>query len=226
MAIQNSTRSSFLRTVSDFINSNGKHLCMLFSFFALIIGLFFAHKLWVGHREKAAQYDFSILMTEYETLLRDKDAQWSELLEKFEKNYAKHSSSSLLPYYLGYKVQILLHQNRKDEALATLDTMITNLVGSPLLALYEMERALIQLDSDNGELQNAGLKTLQSLATDTDNMHRDSAQYYLGSYYWAHNEVDKAHEMWKQLVSEQRDEKLAPSPWVQQVQQQLSLTAV
>ena len=225
MAIQNSTSAMF-KNIFDFINSHVKHLCMLFSFFMLIIGLFFAHKLWVSHREGAAQYDFSALITEYETMLREKDAQWSELLEKFEKNYTKHSNSSLLPYYVGYKGQILLHQDKKEEALTTLDTMIKDMTGSSLVTLYEIERALIQLDSNTNELQNAGLKTLQSLAADKDNMYRDSAQYYLGSYYWAHNEIDKAHEVWQQLVSEQRDEKLAPSPWVQHVQEQLALTTV
>ena len=47
------------------------------------------------------------------------------LLDKFEKNYAKHSSSSLLPYYRGYKVHILLQQGDKDAAVTTLDSMIS-----------------------------------------------------------------------------------------------------
>jgi len=225
MAIQNTTSSMF-KNISDFFQSHGKHIYIFLSFFLAIVGLFFAHKLWVGYRERAAQYDFSVLMTEYETMLREKDAQWSELLEKFEKNYTKHSSSSLLPYYLGYKVQILLHQDKRDEALTTLDAMIRDMAGSPLIALYEMERALIQLDSVDDKLQHAGLQTLQTLADDKNNTHRDSAQYYLGNYYWAHNEVDKAHDIWQKLVDEQRDEKLAPSPWVKQVQQQLSLTVI
>jgi cytochrome c-type biogenesis protein CcmH/NrfG len=104
--------------------------------------------------------------------------------------------------------------------------MIKDMAGSPLIALYEMERALIQLDSADDKFQQAGLQTLQALADDKNNTHRDSAQYYLGNYYWAHNDVDKAHDIWQKLVDEQRDEKLAPSPWVQQVQQQLSLTMI
>ena len=38
---------------------------------------------------KEAQYDFSSLMTEYDTMSREKDPQWSELLEKFEKRDLK-----------------------------------------------------------------------------------------------------------------------------------------
>jgi len=225
MAIQNTT-SSLFKSISDFVSSNVKHLSMLFSFFVLLIGLFFAHKLWVINRERSAQYDFSVLMTEYETTLREKDPQWPVLLEKFEKNYEKHANSSLLPYYLGYKVQILLHQDKKDEALAALNSTISDMVGSPLIALYEMERALIQLDGENNEEQNNGLQALKTLAFDTHNMFRDSAQYYLGNYYWAHDDIDQAREIWQKLVDEQRDEKMAPSPWVQQVQEQLALTIV
>ena len=64
------------------------------------------------------------------------------------------------------------------------------------------------------------------LAQNKDNMFRDSAQYYLGRYYWAHNQIDDARAVWQQLVDEQRDEKMAPSPWVNQVQEQLELMIV
>jgi predicted Zn-dependent protease len=177
-------------------------------------------------KERSAQYDFSALMTEYEVMSREKDPQWSLLLEKFNKTYADHASSPLLPYYLGYKVQILLEQDKKDEALATLDRMISSMTGSPMIALYQMEQALIQLDSVDSEINNVGLESLKSLAQDTDNMFRDSAQYYLGRYYWANNQIDNARAVWQQLVDEQRDQKLAPSPWVNQVQEHLALTIV
>ena len=227
MAIQNTTRSSVLKTISDFIFTNGKNINKVLAFLVLLIVFFFAHRLWVANREQSAQYDFSALMAEYENMSREKDPQWSALLEKFETNYKKHSHSSLLPYYLGYKVQILLAQDKRDEALATLDRMIADMPGSPMIALYEMERALIQLDSTDDAMNSIGLDALKMLAQNNDNMFRDSAQYYLGRYYWAQNQIDDAaREVWQQLVNEQRDEKIAPSPWVNQVQEQLGLMIV
>jgi predicted negative regulator of RcsB-dependent stress response len=226
MAIQNSRKKTTFQSISEAFGAHTKPIFMVLSFVAAMVLLFFAHKLWVTKRERAAQYDFSALMTEYDGMSHEKDPQWSSLLEKFEQNYEKHSSSSLLPYYLGYKVQILLAQDKKEEALATLDTMISDMPGSPMLALYEMERALIQLDTTNSELNNVGLEALKVLANNNDNMFRDSAQYYLGRYYWAQNNTDAAREVWQQLVDEQRDEKIASSPWVQQVQEQLALTIV
>jgi len=223
MAVQ---KMSF-KSISDLIHANAKPLLLVFSFAVAMVFLFFAYKWWVIKRERAAQYDFAFLMTEYDAMSREKDPQWAVLLEKFEKNYEKHSNSSLLPYYLGYKVQILLAQNKKEEALDTLNKMIAGIVpSSPMLAMYQMERAFVQLDSDDTQLQEVALQTLKTLANDTNNIFRDSAQDYLGRYYWSQNNIEEAREIWQQLIDEQRDEKMASSPWVDQVQAQLALTIV
>ncbi len=225
MAIQNT--HSVVKNISRFMYANDKNILRAVIFVALLIVLFFARKLWIINKEQSAQYDFAALMTEFETVSREKDPQWSPLLEKFETQYQKHSSSSVLPYYLGYKVQILLAQDKKEEALVTLDKMIADMLPeSALIALYEMERALIQLDIDDAKLNEIGLDMLKMLAQDKGNIYRDSAQYYLGRYYWSNNQVADARAIWQQLVDEQRDEKMAPSPWVDQVQQQLALTIV
>jgi predicted negative regulator of RcsB-dependent stress response len=226
MAIQRTTNSSILRTISDAIHAQSNLITAVIAAFVVMIVLFFGHKLWVVKRERAAQYDFSSLMTEYETMSHDKNPEWSSLLEKFETTYEKHASSSLLPYYLGYKVRILLNQAKKEEALATLNTMITEMPGSPILALYQMERALILLDSSDEAIRTTGLQALKTLAQDGHNEFRDSAQFYLGRYYWAMNDVDSARQIWQQLVDEQRDEKMSPSPWVNYVQDKLTLTIV
>lgn len=224
MAIQRT--SSLVKNISDTIHENSKPLIGIAVFFVGLLVLFYAHKLWVVKRERAAQYDFSSLMTEYETLSREKNPEWDGLLDKFEKNYEKHASSSLLPYYLGYKVRILLHQGKKEDAIQSLDTIIAAMPGSSVLAVYEMERALVQLDSADKSTQSVGLEALKKLAHDTSNQFRDGAQYYLGSYYWAHNEIDAARQVWQQLVDEQHDEKMAPSPWAGLVRDKLALTII
>lgn len=226
MATQRIKTHSIFGIISNAIQAQSKPLCIVFF---CVVGLFiisFAHKMWSAKRDRAAQYDFSALMTEYETMSQDKNPEWSALLDKFEKNYEKHSGSSLLPYYLSYKVRILLHQDKKDEALAILNTMIADKPGSPILSLYQMERALIQLDSADDALKIVGLDALKNLAQDANNTYRDSAQFYLGRYYWAMNDIDSAHHIWQQLVDEQRDEKMSPSQWVNYVQDKLNITVV
>ncbi len=224
MAVQKT--NSVFGTISRTIQAQSKPLSIVFFCALGLAASSFVYKLWSAKRERAAQYDFSALMTEYETVSQEKNPEWDGLLDKFEKNYEKHASSSLLSYYLSYKVRILLNQNKRDEALATLDTMIDAMPGSPMLSLYEMERALIQLDSADEAIQSTGLNTLISLAHDVHNKNRDSAQFYLGRYYWVKNDIDAARAIWQQLVDEQRDEKLAPSPWVHQVQDKLNITIV
>lgn len=218
--------NSVFGTISNAIQAQSKSLGIVFFCAIGIAVLSFGYKLWSAKRERAAQYDFSALMTEYETISQDKNPEWDALLKKFEKIYEKHSSSSLLPYYLGYKVRILVHQGKRDEALATLNTIIADMPGSPVIALYEMERALMQLDSLDETVKSTGLDALIRLSHDTNNDYRDSAQFYLGRYYWASNDIDAARKVWQQLVDEQRDEKLAPSPWVQHVQDKLNVTIV
>ena len=224
MAIQK-THSVF-GTISRTIQAQSKLLSIVFFCAMAFAASSFAYKLWSAKRERAAQYDFSALMTEYETMSQDKNPEWDTLLAKFEKNYEKHSGSSLLPNYLSYKVRILLHQGKNEEALATLDTIIAAVPGSVMLSLYEMEKALIQLDSADESVKSTGLSALTNLAHDTHNKNRDSAQFYLGRYYWAKNDTDAARAIWQQLVDEQHDEKLAPSPWVHYVQDKLNITVV
>ena len=226
MAIQKTKNSSIFTAIADAFYAQRKLIGCVFAFFLGVMVLFLAHKLWVIQREKTVQYDFSILMTEYDTMMQAKDPQWATLLEKFEKNYDKHSNSSLLPYYLGYKVKILLNQDKKEEALAVLDKMIDAMAGSPVIALYEMERALIRLDNADVSLRETGLQTLKALAYDAHNDFRDNAQFYLGRYYWATNQFALAREVWQKLVDEQHDEKMAPSPWLSYVQDKLELTVV
>lgn len=225
MATQKKT-SSFWATTIRTLEEQSKPLSIVFSCLLLLSMLLFTYKWWSAKKERDAQYDFSILMTEYETMSQEKNPEWENLLKKFEKNYEKHSGSSLLPYYLNYKVKILLHQDKKDEALALLDKVVADIAHSPLLSLYQMERALLQLDSEQPEVKTTGLNTLIHLAHDTHNAYRDSAQFYLGRYYWAMNDLDAARTIWQQLVDEQRDEKLAPSPWVYYVQDKLNTTIV
>lgn len=224
MAIQKT--NSIFGTISNTIQAQTKPLGIVFFCALGLAASSFAFVLWSAKRERAAQYDFSALMTEYETMSQDKDPEWDTLLKKFEKNYEKHSSSSLLPYYLSYKVRILLNQDKREEALATLDAMINATPESIMLSLYQTERALIQLDSADESVQSTGLNALMSLAHDINNKNRDTAQFYLGRYYWAKNDITAAREIWQQLVDEQHDEKLSPSPWIGLAQDKLNITIV
>ena len=223
MSIQKTHTSNFFQSFLEKIEEQSKALYLIISLCSVIALSFVIYTAWATKKEKSIQYDFGILIGEYENMLQDKNPDWNSLLEKFESTYNKHSSSTLINYYLGYKVQILLQQNKTPQALAVLDTIISNAYNSPFLPLYETERALIQLDTTDTDLQNRGLEALKTIANDKNNMYRDTAQFYLGRYYWATDRIDDAREIWQQLMDEQHDEKFAPSPWIQFVQEKLNL---
>ena len=84
MAIQKTKNSTFFHTISSALEAQSKSLFLIFSFCIALILAFFAHKVWVTHREKSVQYDFSILLEEYETKIQEKDPEWTDLLQKFE----------------------------------------------------------------------------------------------------------------------------------------------
>src|SRR5438445_5223762 len=91
MATQKITRANLLETISNVVFAQSRHFFMVLSALTVLMVLFFSHQLWVAKREQSAQYDFSALITEYDLMSREKNPQWAPLLDKFEKNYEKHS---------------------------------------------------------------------------------------------------------------------------------------
>jgi len=195
--------------------------------FLFFIGLFIAlaFMMWKKECNKSAQNYFGMLALEYDQIRYKQDADFSTLLAKFETGFKQHARASITPFYKNYAVKILLEQNNYEQALALLDTIVAD-APSQLMPMYEMERALIELDTHKGEDQENAVKALRALAYDATNQFKDEALFYLGRYYWAHDQIDQAREVWRTLVDEQIAEKAAPSPWAQQVKEYLSLTIV
>lgn len=226
MAIQTNNNYTVAGLYELIFVKNIKHVFTGLIIAVVCATLFFTHYVYVGWREKSAQRDFGPLLIQYNMMSREKDPQWSPLLEEFEKNYKKHSRSALLPYYMEFKAHILLQQDKKEEALVCLDRILADVQLSSLSPLLQMERALILLDSADSAMRNEGEENLKKLAFDKNNQFNDSALFYLGRYYWSANKVEQAQNTWQQLVDEQRDEKLSPSPWLEQAKEYLKVKIV
>jgi hypothetical protein len=226
MAIQQTKKNKLKSFYEVMILDNAKQLLTGLTVIAACALILVAYRVWDVHKKRVTQRDFGALITQYDIMLKDKNAQWSELLEKFDAAYEAHAGSYLLPYYKGYKVQILLQQNKKEEAIALLNTLTTDLPLPAMAPLYTLERSLIKLDSADTEMKKQGEEELKAAANDKNNQFHDSALFYLGRYYWSINAISQARDVWQQLVDEQRDEKLSSSPWTQQVKEYLKLTIV
>lgn len=226
MATQKIIKKNMFDTVAEVIIKNNQKITILLGVVLLGIVLFMGNKLWVAQKNKAAQGYFGVVVMEYNQALHDNNVDWDGLRAKFEKGFSDYSGSSLIPYYKGYVVTILLQQNKADEAAALLETIMADAQSSSMSSLYAIERALIDLDSADLEQQKKGEQALRVLADDRMNLFGDMAQFYLGRYYWANDRIEQAREMWEKLVNEQADQKVALSPWVQQVKEYLSVKIV
>lgn len=226
MATQKIAKKSLFDSIIDLVIKNSQKITVLFGIALVCAVLFMGNKLWVTYQNKSAQGYFGVLVMEYNQALQDKNADWDLLRAKFEKGFADYSGSSLVPYYKSYVVTMLLQQNKTNEAAALLTTVESDAQSSSMTLLYAIERALIDLDSADIGQQKKGEQALRVLADDTVNQFADMAQFYLGRYYWANDQIAQAREVWEKLVDEQAHEKIAPSPWAQQVKEYLSIKIV
>lgn len=192
---------------------------------ALVIGAAGSGYHWYSHvQEQRAHKILADCMHEYDKAVSGVQ-DWSSVEQAFTLGYEKHSGSSLAPYFLAYKADVLIKQNKKDEAVVIFDTMAEQLsVSSPLYNPYMTKRALVKMDMTDELTRKVGLQELTTLANDTTNSHRDMALYYLGLYYWAAQDIKQAQGIWTNLVALQTESKESRSPWAVLVETKLLQT--
>ncbi len=184
----------------------------------LLIGAilsFLSYKMYVVYREQKAQRIFGQYITEYHQVKNGSSTDWQRLANLFEQGSKEQSNSYLSPYFILFQVDALVKEGKRQEALAGLDTVIQQATSSPLLTLIKTKRALILLDDVDEIARTRGLEELKELAEDKKNQFRDTAQFYLGQYYWSVNSIEQAEDVWQTLKDEQYKEKLAASPWLE-----------
>ena len=182
-----------------------------------------SYRYYVSYREQAAQETLSQYMQEYfQASAQKMSADWSGIAFNFERGYAQYSNSYLAPYFLAFQADALIQQDQKGQALIVMNTMLEGLgTDSPLFNVYATKRALVQIDSDELSEQQAGVESLTKLADDVSNSNQDLSLFYLGSYYWAQDNVEQAKQAWQKLVSLQDKDALTKSPWSLLAQEKL-----
>ncbi len=198
-----------------------KELLILFCILGSIGSSFFLYRVYVVYREQAAQNALAQYVQEYHQIQDGKPADWQRMAALFQLGSEQQSNSYLAPYFLLFQAAALLRENKKQEALTVMDKLVERSAHSPLLPLFKTKRALIKLDEPDEVMQKNGLEELERLAENKKNKFRDTAQFYLGSYYWVNNSIAQAQKIWQTLVDDQHKEKLAPSPWVDLVKKKL-----
>lgn len=143
------------------------------------------------------------------------EVPWQDVELHFSLGYDHYGSTAMGAYFLSGKVEALLKQNKIEQALDAINTLLSSLSPSaPTYELYVIKRALIRMDIADQVM--LGLEELKKSAMNEKNIYRDRALYYLGLYHWSRSDLSEAKKQWTSLVelSEKRSQGTPESPWV------------
>jgi hypothetical protein len=147
-------------------------------------------------REKAAQTIFFECLEQHSKAMQGDDVQWQTMIGMWHRGYDMNKSSYLAPYFLTHEAEALMHADKKEEALTTMQEALNRMSkSSPLYYAYELKLLLMQWDMQ-GDLN---IEKLRTLAYNQHNNFKDAAEYYLGLYYWINNNFDDAGWAWQSL---------------------------
>lgn len=176
---------------------------------------------WKVQVEQNAQIAFSSIVEEVQKASQEGPADWQHIEQEAEHAITQHSRSHLVPYFFALQAQALIEQDKKDQAMTVMETMLSKLsTSSPLYYLFQIK--LARMKFSNEATQQDGLLLLQKLADNNKNPYQDEALFYLGKFYEQQQDYEKARALWNQLIYAFSSESaLGKSPWVDQAQQQL-----
>ncbi len=194
-----------------------KYFLIAFGFSIIITGLFFGYRWYVVYREREAQAVLADYIHKSQT---NSNASLAAMETLFQEGAQKQSGSYLEPYFLVFQANTLIKEGKLDDAIGIMEKAITHMSkDNALLSLFEVKRALMQMDSTVSATQETGLQKLTAFAQDVKNPYADMASFFLGNYYWSVNNLEEAKNVWQTLIEVQRKEQMgAPSPWAQLAQ--------
>ena len=184
----------------------------------VLVGGYLGYRWYVQQREERAQLVFAAAVDLAQQALKSESDQqagsvtWQDVEMAFKIGYDQNKSSYLAPYFLAFQAEALLRQRRQEEALSLMNEVLSQLSTSDqLYDQYFLKRACIKLDSTDEQIKKQGLDELTSIADKADSLFKEPAEYYLGEYYWANQQFDKARDTWLALTAE--NTKGEPSVW-------------
>jgi predicted negative regulator of RcsB-dependent stress response len=192
----------------------------IFMIFLLLFSLYFGRKKWIMWREQSAQLSIAHLMERLQNYQNGtlEKSDIVELHEKIAAEQTKHKDSSLFPYFGALQAQVFVQEGRLDEAAESLEESISFNENAITYHQLRTTQALILLDTK----PEKGIELLEELIADKKNLIKDVAQFYLGRYYWVHNDIERASVIWNELLQDQAEHRMSPSPFKAEVQTALS----
>lgn len=221
------------RTLRDFfgdttiLNRYLKQIMIAVIIVLCAAGGYFGYRAYTVSREQKAHHTFAAYMQDFSSASQaDSPQEWERMIQLAEHGYRQHKESNIAPLFLSLKADAYIKRGEMVEAIDTLQQAIDLLpTSSPVLPLLQIKQSLLQLDTDDDALSKVGLQQLISLVRDTNSSLKDMALFYLGRYYWAHDQIEDAKKAWQELEDSSWQDKAYPSPWMQEVKQKLKEVA-
>jgi predicted negative regulator of RcsB-dependent stress response len=184
----------------------------------IILAGYLGYRWYIVSREQTAYHAIAEYMQDYRMASRAQNpTEWQRVDALLSFGYTHNKGSNIAPFFLLLRADALLGQSKNDEAMQVLDQAIAILpASSVMMPLFKTKRALLLLDSADQAVQKEGLQQLIVLGRDKLNRFNDIALFYLGRYYWVHNNSADAKKVWQELVDLAALEKAYPSPWAAQ----------
>ena len=153
---------------------------------------------------------------------RSSDQKWQAVIEAFEEAYAAYPRSGFAGVFLAYVAHAYQQRGMHAEAVEKLKSALSLIKDVALHGWYQGTLALLYLDSSDLQEQQRGLTLLEKMASDPMHSAYDFALYWLGDYYWANSDTEKAREYWNMLDLVSRSS-TKPSSWFALAKKRLSL---
>lgn len=216
--------TTFLDQAASWLGLKNDKQVIYLGVFVLLVGLgaggYFGYKYFSNKKAAQAHSAFQDSLNEFNKMLQiDTKAQkWDSVVRIFDAAYQKYSGTSMGPYLLAYKAQALVYDNKLDEAIKTMSTVVNSLKQkSPLYYLYAIKLALMKTDSKDAKTKADGEKELDNLANDPKNTQRDEAIYYAGLNAIANKNPAKARDIFSKLPHAEKE-----SVWAKEIKTQVA----
>ena len=183
----------------------------------LVVAGWYGYTWYQKYQEESAFKLFEQNVEEFERVTQEgKQADWANIELLFKLGHDQYSRSSLAPYFLVYQAQAMKKQGKHDtQVIELLDKAITAMgSASSLQPMFKVKVALMYLDMAEQENVTKGIEALRAVSENKNSTGYDIAAYYLGLYYWTHDNAAKATPIWQELIDSQKNiAKVGQSPW-------------
>ena len=219
-------RNSLYLWCNEFLGSSKqrfKYLKYAMTGLAIVLGTgicYGGYHLYRVYQEKIAQKHLFNDMQHY--YQKDGGPTLSSLEQTFQDGATYYHNTSLGAYFRTFYAETLLRQNKQEQGLTVLSNAIESMpLNDPLKPLFLLKKYRVMIDSSDAQVRDKGLEGLVHSSNDEANICADAASYFLGDYYWAHNDHAEAQKIWQDMIDKYSFEKVMQSPWVSRAQARL-----